>query len=80
MSFACISIGVFVFFLFTYMNLFHIKDVNILSLLFIDYVCGGEIPPVTLFAIILLLGADNLFYSVRSAVHDHFVHEVVFNV
>lgn len=31
MSFAYISIGVFVFVLFTYMNLFHIKDVNILS-------------------------------------------------
>lgn len=42
MSFPCISIGVFVFFLFTCMNLFHIKDVNILSLLFIDYIWGGK--------------------------------------
>lgn len=32
MSFACISVGIFIFFLFTCMNLFHIKDVNILSL------------------------------------------------
>lgn len=48
------------FFLFTCMNLFHIKDVNILSVIFIDHICiKGS--PITLFAIILSLRADNLF-------------------
>lgn len=59
------------FFLFTCMNLFHIKDVNILSLIFIDHICiKGS--PITLFAIILSLRADNLFCLMRSAFY-HFM-------
>lgn len=55
----------FVFLLFTCVSLFHIKDVNILSLIFIYHI-WVKISPITLFTIILSLRAYGLFCSMRS--------------